>query len=57
MILECVAGQLEPDRQYIEPELNGILKAIYPDFVLLRRELVDFGYLHRTSDGRAYWKA
>ena len=57
VLLERIAAELEPDRHYPEPELNALLKAIWPDFVLLRRELVDYGYLHRTPDCKTYWKA
>ena len=57
VLLERIAAELEPNRHYPEPELNALLKAIWPDYALLRRDLVDFGYLHRTTDCTAYWKA
>ena len=57
VLLERIAAELEPNRHYPEPELNALLKAIWPDYALLRRDLVDFGYLHRTTDCTTYWKA
>jgi hypothetical protein len=38
--------------------VNAILKSVYePDFVSLRRDLVDFGYLRRERGGGKYWLA
>lgn len=42
--------------EYSEKEVNSLLKAVYHDFVTLRRYLVDFGLLERKSDGSVYWK-
>ena len=55
--LRRIAEEFEPDRQYSEKEVNAILKAIFPDFATLRRDLIDYGYLKRTADCSAYWKA
>ncbi|MBQ7858661.1 MAG: DUF2087 domain-containing protein [Faecalibacterium sp.] len=57
VLLDRIAAELQPEYHYPEPELNAILKQIWPDAALLRRELVDFGYLHRTPDCKTYWKA
>ena len=55
--LHRIADEFEPDRRYVEKEVNAILKAIYPDFATLRRDLIDYGYLCRTDDCSAYWRA
>jgi hypothetical protein len=56
VVLRWLATLFEPDRLYTEPEVNAILKAVYePDFVGLRRDLVDFGYLRRERGGGKYW--
>lgn len=56
VILRWLATLFEPDRLYTEPEVNAILKAVYEtDFVSLRRDLVDFGYLRRERGGGKYW--
>jgi hypothetical protein len=44
----------EFDVEYSEPELNEILKAYLDDFALVRRTLVDMGYLERDRYGRTY---
>ncbi|MEY5023170.1 MAG: hypothetical protein RL569_83 [Actinomycetota bacterium] len=44
----------EFDVEYSEPELNEILKAYLDDFALVRRTLVDMGYLERDRYGKSY---
>lgn len=55
VILTEISGQFEAGKQYSEKEVNSILKAIYDDFVTLRRYLIEYGFLDRTKDGSAYW--
>jgi hypothetical protein len=56
VILRWLATLFEADRLYTEPEVNEVIKTIYePDFVSLRRDLVDFGYLRRERGGGKYW--
>ncbi|MEZ4670880.1 MAG: metalloregulator ArsR/SmtB family transcription factor [Anaerolineae bacterium] len=56
VILRWLATLFEADKLYTEPEVNTILKSAYaPDFVSLRRDLVDFGYLRRERNGSQYW--
>ncbi len=43
------------DKYYSEKELNVILKEIYPDYVTIRRALIDYGFMERTLDGKQYW--
>jgi hypothetical protein len=40
---------------YAEKEINEILKAIYEDYVMLRRYLIEYGFIDRKSDGSEYW--
>ncbi|MCC6805593.1 MAG: metalloregulator ArsR/SmtB family transcription factor [Anaerolineae bacterium] len=57
VVLRWVATLFEPDRMYTEPEVNAVLKTVYePDFVSLRRDLIDFGYLRRELGGGKYWR-
>lgn len=53
-----LAGKIEPDRQYAEPEVNDLLDewALFRDHATLRRELYNKHVLNRTEDGRLYWK-
>jgi predicted transcriptional regulator len=58
VVLRWLATKFEPERMYTEPEINELLKAVDDeDFVLLRRELVDFGFLRRERGGGKYWLA
>jgi hypothetical protein len=45
----------DPNEFYTEKEVNGILKPVYVDYVMLRRYLVDFKLLDRKKDGSLYW--
>jgi biotin operon repressor len=58
VILRWLATLFKPETLYSEAEVNLILKAVYAeDFVSLRRDLVDFGYLRRERGGGKYWLA
>ena len=45
----------EKGKSYTEFEVNEILKPVYDDYVILRRYLVDYGYLDRLDNGTSYW--
>ncbi|MFW0119071.1 DUF2087 domain-containing protein [Rothia sp. CCM 9417] len=53
-ILLHLVTYFEPGRIYSEPEVNEILKALWHDFAFMRREMVQYGYLVRSSSGRSY---
>lgn len=55
IVLEQLAKRFEPGRHYAEPEVNALLSAVHPDYVTLRRELIDYGFLDRERDGSRYW--
>ncbi len=56
VILRWLATLFETGKLYTEPEVNTILKRVYAeDFVMLRRDLVDMGYLRRERGGGKYW--
>jgi predicted transcriptional regulator len=58
VILRWLATLFQAERLYSEVEVNAVLKAVYEeDYVSLRRELVDYGYLHRERGGGKYWLA
>ncbi|MDD4599964.1 hypothetical protein SDC9_13825 [bioreactor metagenome] len=54
-ILRHLAKSFEPNKSYSEKEVNSILKPFYEDYVLLRRLLIEYGFMDRTRDGSAYW--
>ncbi|MCO4096645.1 DUF2087 domain-containing protein [Macrococcus canis] len=39
---------------YSEKEINEVIKAYYNDYAIIRRYMVDYGYLKRTDDGKRY---
>lgn len=55
-LLPRFADLFEPDREYTETEVKKIIKTIYEDDAIIRRYLVDYGYLSRTNDGSKYYK-
>ncbi len=58
VLLRWLATRFEPERLYTEAEVNTQLKRVYEsDFVSLRRDLVDLGYLRRERGGGKYWLA
>jgi DNA-binding transcriptional ArsR family regulator len=58
IILRWLASLFKADTFYTESEVNVILRAVYEtDYVGLRRDLVDMGYLRRERGGGKYWLA
>ena len=62
VLMKSIMMLIPSDRTYAEAEVNALLQdwnrdvapAIDSDHVTLRRLLVDFGHLERTSDGTRY---
>lgn len=48
VLLEVLA-RFEPGRDYSEPEVNEVLRAVHDDVAYLRRELVNYRYLEREA--------
>jgi hypothetical protein len=58
IILRWLATLFEPGLMYNEAKVNEILKAVYAeDYISLRRDLIDMGYLRRERGGGKYWLA
>lgn len=57
--LEYLSTKFEEGVFYKEKEVNDIIKEwhTFGDFFLLRRGLIEEGFLIRTRDGSQYWKA
>ena len=55
IILQHILKKFDASRAYTEKEVNAILKSLYPDYVTLRRYLIDYGYMERNPDGSSYW--
>lgn len=53
-----LAEQFQYDRDYTEHEVNAIISSAhtFEDYFLLRRAMIDSGYLCRTPNGSRYWR-
>ncbi|MDD6719781.1 MAG: DUF2087 domain-containing protein [Lactobacillus porci] len=56
-LFDALIDRFEFGRDYTEMEVNEVLAAVYDDYAILRRYLVDTGYLERDPYGRHYWRA
>jgi hypothetical protein len=56
VILDWVSRVFEPGVRYPEKDVNTMLHAFHPDHAMLRRYLVDFGFLARDHGGTVYWR-
>lgn len=54
-ILKHLLKDFAHNKTYTEKEVNDILKKYYDDYVLLRRLLIDYGFMDRSQDGNSYW--
>ena len=54
VILTRIAQELDPSKKYSEKEINDTLAEIYHDYVLIRRFLVDYGFMNRNQRGTEY---
>lgn len=55
MVLKAICETMDRDKEYSEVELNQLLKAIYDDYVAIRRALIEYGFMERTRDCTKYW--
>ena len=63
VVLDHLAGLFEPGRRYPEREVNELLGRYHPDYAMLRRYLVDDGFLDRVDEqgpgarsDKVYWR-
>ena len=55
VLLDFVARRFEIGVHYPEQDVNGMLRAVFDDYVALRRYLIDEGFLDR--DHGEYWRS
>ena len=46
---------LDQTKRYTEQELNAAIAKYDPDYVTIRRYLIEYGFVDRENDGSAYW--
>jgi len=49
IILKRIMKDFEENKIYKEEQINEIIKKYFEDFTLIRRELINFGYMQRNS--------
>jgi len=54
IVLREMAKRFESNANYTEKGINQILEDMYDDYVLIRRYLIEYGFLERKSDGSQY---
>lgn len=54
-ILRHLIKYFDASKTYTEKEVNAILKPFYDDYILLRRHLIEYGFMDRVQDGSSYW--
>lgn len=55
VILRWLVTLFEPGARYTEKEVNAILTRVNADYALLRRDLVEYGFMRRERGGGDYW--
>jgi hypothetical protein len=57
LVLAYLAAKFSSGISYDEKGVNDLLKQwhTFNDWLLLRRELYEYGYLDRVPDGSKYW--
>jgi len=56
IILRFILDAFSFDANYTEKEVNTILRRFHTDTATLRRNLIDYGFMARESDGTRYWR-
>ena len=54
IILKNIMKNFELNKIYTEQEVNEIIKIFFKDYSLIRRELVNFGYMQRDPFKQKY---
>lgn len=54
VILKKIATLFQPGKDYTENQVSERLKSVYDDFVTLRRYMIEYGFMERSTDGSSY---
>lgn len=54
VILREAVKLFDPRKSYAEKEVNTLLEGLFGDYAILRRNLVEYGFMTRKPDGSAY---
>lgn len=56
-ILLKLIEKFKDEIKYTEQEVNEMIKKFFEDYTLLRRELINYGYMQRNPTTGEYWVA
>jgi len=55
IVLQQIVKRFVPNTIYSEKEINEVLKSIHSDFATIRRYLIEYGFMDRSTDCAEYW--
>ena len=55
IILEKICESFEKNKNYNEQQVNEIIERIYKDYATVRRALIEYGFLGRSTDCSVYY--
>lgn len=55
IVLQQIMKRFVPNTIYSEKEINEVLKSIHSDFATIRRYLIEYGFMDRSTDCAEYW--
>lgn len=56
VVLRAIADRFEQGVRYSGRQVDEVLSSIHDDRATLRRYLIEYGFMDRTTDGREYWR-
>lgn len=54
IVLKIILEEMVEDHGYSEAEINEVFKRVYPDYVTIRRAMIDYRLMTRDKYGKSY---
>jgi hypothetical protein len=55
VVLRKISTLFNISKRYSEKEINEIIKPVFADIATIRRYLIEYGFMDRTTDCKEYW--
>ncbi|WP_456272463.1 DUF2087 domain-containing protein [Bacillus sp. AK031] len=55
IIIQHLIKRFDPEEAYTEKEVNEVIKAVFYDFVTIRRYFIEYKFMSRNRDCSKYW--
>lgn len=55
VVIKEISKRFSTGERYSEQQINSIIESVFSDYVLIRRYLIEYGFLGRKKDGSEYW--